>query len=117
MCIAVNPKKACGNCGTFLEISAISPLDAVFATPSKLMKPEIDSPSSISLLHSIPCSTMNAVPNTMVASNQLRVQARSPRCDANTPSTIVSELDSRHAVMMVALEMLAAWNGVGHGLV
>ena len=55
----------------------------------------------------MPCSTMNAVPNTMVASSQLRVQARSPRCAANTPITMVSELDSRHAVMIVALVMLA----------
>ena len=49
---------------------------------------------------------MNAVPNTMVASSQLRVHARSPRCAANTASTMVSELDSRHAVMIVAFAML-----------
>ena len=49
---------------------------------------------------------MNAVPNAMVASSQLRVHARSPRCAANTAITMVSELDSRHAVMMVELMML-----------
>ena len=50
---------------------------------------------------------MKAVPKNIVASSQFRVHARSPRCAANTPSTIVSELDSRHAVMIVALMMLS----------
>src|SRR5579859_6823557 len=118
MCMAVNPKNACVNCGTFLEISAYSPpapLGGV--TPKNEINPGKYSPSSISLLHSMPWSTMNAVPNTMVASSQLRVHARSCRCDANTARTMVKELDSRHAVITVALVMLATWNGVGQGLV
>ena len=60
---------------------------------------------------------MNAVPKTIVASSQFRVHALSCRCEANTASTIVNELESRHAVMIEALIMLATWKGVGHGTV
>ena len=55
----------------------------------------------------MPCRMMNAVPNAIVASSQFRVHARSWRCAANTAITIVNELDSRHAVMIVAFVMLA----------
>jgi len=103
MCIAVRPKNVAGNCGTFFEMSANSPA----AAPAGFGNPGMVSPSPISLLHSMPCSTMKAVPNAMVASSQFRVQARSPRCAANTAITIVNELDSRQAVMIVALVMLA----------
>src|SRR5580698_1867746 len=46
---------------------------------------------------------MNAVPKPMVASSQLRVHDLSPRCAANTPKTMVRELESRQAVIKVAL--------------
>ena len=51
---------------------------------------------------------MNAVPKIIVASSQLRINGRSPRCAANTANTMVRELDSRHAVMIVAFAMLSA---------
>src|SRR5437879_13813520 len=70
-------------------------------------------PSYNSLLHTMPCSTTKAAPKNMVANNQLRVRLLSPRRAANTPNTIVSELDSRQAVMMVALMMLSLPKGVG----
>src|SRR3954469_4742740 len=117
MCMAVSPKNACGNCGTLFEMSANSPLAVGFATPRTDMNPGSVSPSPISFDHSIPCNTMNAVPNAMVASSQLRVHERSARCAAKTAITIVSELDSKHAVMTVAFAMLSAWNGVGQGFV
>src|ERR1700741_2155840 len=69
--------------------------------------------TTISLVHSIACRTVNAAPKNMVASSQLRVQALSFRFPAMTASTMVRELDSRHAVMMVALMMLSLLNGVG----
>ena len=102
MCIAVSPKNVAENCGVLFEISAISPT-AACAGFGKIGRVR---PSPISLLHSMPCSTMNAVPNAMVASSQLRVHERSPRCAANTAMTMVSELDSRQPVMMVELIML-----------
>src|SRR5579862_519082 len=71
-------------------------------------------PSPISLVHSIACSTVKAAPKNIVASSQLRVQALSPRFAAITPRTIVSELDSRHAVINVAFAILGLPNGVGH---
>ena len=71
-------------------------------------------PSPISFDHSAPCSNTNPVPNAMVASSQLRVQVRSLRLEASTAITIVSELVSRNAVMMLAFKMLSLWNGVGH---
>src|SRR2546427_7340270 len=98
MCIPVRVKNVPPNCGT---VGAHGLVNGVM-------------PSLISLLHSMPCSTMNAVPKAIVASSQLRVHALSRRCAANTPSTIVSELESRHAVMIVALKMLSLPNGVGH---
>src|SRR3977135_2722596 len=107
MCIEVRPKNVAGNCATLFDIAANSPA----ACPEGFGNPGMVRPSPISLLHSMPCSTMNAVPNTMVASSQLRVHALSPRCAANTPITIVSELESRHAVMMVALQ-----DGGGHAV-
>src|SRR6266478_5436788 len=92
----------------FFEISASSPEEWPEAG-----NPGSVSPSLISLLHSIPCNTMNAAPKAMVASSQFRVQALSRRWAANTAITMVSELDSRHAVMMVELMMLSFANGVG----
>src|SRR6266849_2184400 len=109
---AENRQEPLGKCGTLLEMVASSPA----ACPVGFGNPGIVNPSPISLLHSMPCSTMNAVPNTMVASSQFRVQALSPRCAANTPITIVRELESRHAVMIVALIMLSLPNGVGHAV-
>jgi len=38
------------------------------------------------------------------------------RCAANTAITIVSELESRQAVITVALMMLSLPNGVGHAV-
>src|SRR6516164_2472660 len=67
----------------------------------------------ISLVHSIACSTVNAAPKNMVASSQLRTQGLSPRCAAITASTMVSELESRQAVITVALAILSLPNGVG----
>src|SRR5579885_2265512 len=69
----------------------------------------------ISLVHSIACNTVNAAPKNMVASSQLRTQGLSPRFAARTASTMVSELDSKQAVITVALAMLSLWKGVGHG--
>ena len=70
-------------------------------------------PSWINLVHSMACRMMKAPPKNIVASSQLRAQALSPRWAASTPSTMVSELESRQAVMMVALAMLSLPNGVG----
>src|SRR5437660_1520686 len=70
--------------------------------------------SAINLVHSIPCRTVKAAPKNIVASSQLRVQDLSPRLAAMTASTMVRELDSRHAVMIVALAMLSLPKGVGH---
>src|SRR5947207_15937179 len=117
MCMAVSPKNACGNCGTFFEMSANSPVAVDLDTRSIVLKPGRFSPSSISFDHSIPCSTMNAVPNTIVASSQLRVQGRSLRCAAKTARTIVSELNSRHAVLTVLFEMLSECTGLDQGLI
>src|SRR5215468_2238565 len=75
--------------------------------------PEVVILLSIRWVHSIPCSTVNAAPKNIVASSQFRTQGLSPRLAAITASTIVSELDSRHAVMMVAFRMLSALKGVG----
>src|SRR5690348_9764155 len=61
----------------------------------------------ISFVHSMACSTVKAVPKNIVASSQFRVHALSFRFAAITASTMVSELDNRHAVMMVALAMLS----------
>src|SRR5271165_7314086 len=97
MCIPVSVKNVPPNCGTL----------AAHGLPDGVMPP------AISLLHSIPCNTIKAVPNAMVASSQFRVQLLSPRWAANTAITMVSELESRHAVMMVALAMLSLPNGVG----
>src|ERR1017187_10843793 len=112
MCIASKPKTCAGIGGTNAKPAATPP-----ACPEGFGNPGSVSPSPISLLHSIPCSTMNAVPKAMVASSQYRVHARSPRCDANTPSTIVNELDSRQAVMIVALVILSLPNGVGQACI
>src|SRR3981081_2208938 len=98
MCIPVRVKNVPPNCGT---VGAHGFVNGVM-------------PSPISLLHSIPCSTMNAVPNPMVASSQLRSQGLSPRCAANTAITMVSELESKHAVMIVALMLLSFADGFGH---
>src|ERR1700730_14327437 len=110
MCIAVNPKNVAANCGTPVEIFAYS----LSICPAGLGNPGSVSPSWISLVHSMPCRTMNAVPNAIVANSQFRVQARSCRCAANTAITMVSELDNRQAVITVALMMLSLPNGVGH---
>src|SRR5260370_19372888 len=113
MCVAGSPIKVAPNRGTHVEIVANSPdsCPAGFGNPGKL------NPSWMSLVHSMPCKTINAVPKNIVASSQLRVQERSCRWAANTAITIVSELESRHAVMMVALMMLSLPNGIGHGVV
>ena len=71
-------------------------------------------PWPISLVHSIACSTTKAVPKNIVASSQFRVQGLSWRLAAMTARTMVSELDRRHAVMIVALAMLSLPKGVGH---
>src|SRR5580692_9032945 len=98
MCMPVNVKKVPPNSGTddqtLLE-------GVIFST-------------TISLVHSMAWSTVNAAPKNIVASSQFRTQALSFRLPAITASTIVRELDSRHAVMMVALMMLSLLNGVGH---
>src|SRR5580700_10017616 len=70
-------------------------------------------PSPMSPLHSLACSTINAEPKTIVAKIHQRVQRTSPRRAANTPRTMVSELESRQPVMIVALAMLALPKGVG----
>ena len=70
--------------------------------------------SAMSRVHSWAWSTVKAAPKNMVASSQLRTQGLSPRLAAITASTIVSELESRQAVMMVAFAMLSLPNGVGH---
>src|SRR5580765_269802 len=70
--------------------------------------------SAMSLVHSMAWRTVKAATKNMVASSQLRVHGLSPRFAAMTASTIVRELDSRHAVMTVALAMLSLPNGVGH---
>src|ERR1700722_11388752 len=98
ICIPVSVKNVPPNCGT----------DGAHGLANGV------TPLSITWVHSIPCNTANAVPKAIVASSQLRVQALSPRCAANTPSTIVNELDSRHDVIIVALVMLSTANGVGH---
>src|SRR5207249_1685826 len=91
MCMPVRVKNVPPNCGT----------DGAQGFVNGVM------PSWISLLHSMPCSRTKAAPKNMVANNQLRVRILSPRWAANTPNTMVSELDSRQAVMMVALMMLS----------
>src|SRR5437879_2942283 len=68
--------------------------------------------SAMRWVHSIACRTVKAAPKNMVASSQLRVHDLSPRLAAITPSTIVNELDSKQAVMMVALVMLGFPKGV-----
>src|SRR5260370_41759674 len=90
MCIPVRVKNVPPNCGT---VGAQGLANGVM-------------PSPISLLHSIPCNTLNAVPNPMVANSQLRRQGLSPRCATNTAITIVRELESRHAVIIVDMMML-----------
>src|SRR5439155_284712 len=97
MCMPVRVKNVPPNCGT----------DGAQGFVNGVM------PSWISLLHSMPCSRTKAAPKNMVANNQLRVRILSPRWAANMPNTMVSELDSRQAVMMVALMMLSLPNGVG----
>src|ERR1700722_8344545 len=109
MCIAVNPKKVAANCGTPVEILANSPASC----PADLGNPGTVNPSWINFVHSIPCRTMNAVPKAIVANNQFRVHVGSFRCAANTAITMVSELESRQAVITVALMMLSLPNGVG----
>src|SRR5579862_8679633 len=112
MCIAVSPKNVAANCGTPDETFAYSPLP----TSTDFGNPGNVNPSWIKCVHSIPCRMINAVPNTIVPRIQLRVQARSPRFAANTPSTMVSELDKRQAVITVALIILSLPNGVGHAV-
>src|ERR1700745_58741 len=70
--------------------------------------------SAMSRVHSWACNTVKAPPKNMVASSQLRTHGLSPRFAAITASTMVSELESRHAVMIVALAMLSFPKGVGH---
>src|ERR1700756_1385165 len=70
--------------------------------------------SAISRVHSWACNTVKAPPKNMVASSQFRTHGLSPRLAAITASTIVSELDSRQAVITVALMMLSRLNGGGH---
>src|SRR5258705_10782650 len=98
MCMPVSVKNVPPNCGT---VAAHGLLDGIM-------------PSPISLVHSMACRTVNATPKNMVANSQLRVQDLSCRFAASTPSTIVSELDNRQAVITVALAMLSLWKGVGH---
>src|SRR5215216_1502252 len=64
------------------------------------------SPSSIRCRHSIKWSTMNAVPNTIVARIHLRAFALSPLLDADTPNTIVKLDDSRQNVITEEKTML-----------
>ena len=56
---------------------------------------------------------MKPTPQAMVASKNSRCSFELPSADARTANTMVSELVRRKAVMMVALTMLAEWNGVG----
>ena len=97
MCIPVRVKNVPPNCGTFAAQGLLKGV----------------SPSWIRLFHSRACSTTNTAPKNIVARIHLTVPLRSPFFAASTPSTMVSELESRHAVMMVALAMLSLPNGVG----
>src|SRR5207247_246951 len=56
---------------------------------------------------------MNPAPHVMVASNQSVCALALWSTEARTANTMVSELVSRNAVMMVAFTMLSEWNGVG----
>ena len=56
---------------------------------------------------------MKPIPQAMVARSQSRRSLSLPRAAALTASTMVRELVSRNAVMMVAFMMLPEWKGVG----
>ena len=56
---------------------------------------------------------MKPAPQAIVASSHPSCALRLPNTAARTASTMVSELVSRNAVMMVAFRMLLEWNGVG----
>src|SRR6266568_4048717 len=70
-------------------------------------------PSPISPVHSLACNTINAVPKNIVARSHTRVFFRSATLAARTASTMVTELESRHPVIIVALMMLDLPKGVG----
>src|SRR5437899_11652250 len=72
-------------------------------------------PSSIRCFHSIPCSTTNARPKTIVSSIHFRARSLSPRDEAETPITMVRLEDSRHNVMIDEKIILGEkGKGVGH---
>src|SRR5438105_15317010 len=104
MCIPVKVKNVEGNCGTLFATLANSALTAWHGTWGNIGSV---SPSAMRLLHSRPCRTTNAAPQTIVASSQIVCIFASFWTDARTASTMVSELVSRNAVMIVALTMLA----------
>ena len=108
--MAVRVKNVAANCGTVFETSANS---LTASWPGTLGNIGRESPSEIKLLHSRPCRTMNPVPQSMVASNHKRCHLASPWTEALTAITMVRELVRRNAVMIVALTILAEWNGVG----
>src|SRR6266568_2937732 len=110
MCMPVSVKNVDGNCGTSFATLANSGFTSCPGTGGKNGSVM---PSAISLLHSIPCRMTNPAPQAMVANNHSVCAFASFCTDARTAKTMVSELVSRNAVIIVALTMLAEWNGVG----
>src|SRR6516162_4648523 len=110
MCMPVSPKKVAGNSGTLLATFANSPVASLPGGAGNIGKVR---PSAINLVHSRPWRIVNAAPQTMVANSHSVGALASRSTEARTANTMVRELLSRKAVMIVALTMLWEWNGVG----